>query len=82
MAARSLSRSKRKVNSCEAWSAENSKRGIYSVFPFNPDSLDEYYHLAIIGKPGVPLIAASQNLAPDLYPSGEPPIESFGNYNL
>jgi pimeloyl-ACP methyl ester carboxylesterase len=46
--------------------ADNGKRGIYSVFPFSPDSLAEYYHLAIIGKPGVPLIAASQDLAPDL----------------
>jgi pimeloyl-ACP methyl ester carboxylesterase len=46
--------------------ADKGKRGIYGVFGFNPDSLAEYYHLAIVSKPGVPLIAASENLTPDL----------------
>ncbi len=36
---------------------DNGKQGIYNVFVFNPDSLSNYYHLAIISKPYIPLVA-------------------------
>ncbi|WP_300598667.1 hypothetical protein [Niabella sp.] len=39
---------------------------VYGVFPFNPDSLAEYYHLVIIGKPYVPLIADKKDLGDNL----------------
>lgn len=39
--------------------------GAYGVFPFNPDSLCKDYHLVIIGKPYIPLIANTKELAPD-----------------
>jgi dienelactone hydrolase len=45
---------------------DNGKKGTYPVFVFNPDSLSTEYHLAIIGKPYVPLIADQRNLNPDL----------------
>ena len=45
---------------------ENGKQGIYHVFVFNPDSLSNEYHLAIIGKPYVPLIAAQKSLNSDM----------------
>ncbi len=45
---------------------ENNKKGIYNVFVFNPDSLSNEYHLAIIGKPGIPLIASQKDLESDL----------------
>ncbi|MGI8580786.1 MAG: hypothetical protein ACR2KX_01195 [Chitinophagaceae bacterium] len=35
----------------------------YPVFPFNADSLTTDYHLAIIGKPFIPLISNTKNLA-------------------
>lgn len=38
------------------------EQGIYGVFPFNTDSLVENYHLAIIGKPYVPIIAQAKTL--------------------
>jgi pimeloyl-ACP methyl ester carboxylesterase len=41
---------------------ENGRQGIYGVFPFNPDSLSADYHLAIIGKPYVPMIASRRSL--------------------
>ena len=44
----------------------NGMTGIYSVFPFNPDSLSKDYHLAIISKPFVPLMADQNSLSPDL----------------
>ncbi|MVT09491.1 alpha/beta hydrolase family protein [Chitinophaga tropicalis] len=53
----------------------NGMTGIYSVFPFNPDSLSEDYHLAIISKPFVPLIADQQSLSNDLTVE-----DSSGNY--
>jgi pimeloyl-ACP methyl ester carboxylesterase len=34
----------------------HSKEVVYGTFPFKPDSLTTYYHLAIISKPAVPLI--------------------------
>jgi hypothetical protein len=45
---------------------ESGKQGIYNVFVFNTDSLSNYYHLAIINKPGVPLIADQKSLKTDL----------------
>ena len=35
----------------------HDKEIVYGVFPFNTDSLIIYYHLAIIGKPYIPVIA-------------------------
>jgi len=31
-------------------------KGVYGVFPFNPDSLTIKYHLVIVSKPNIPLI--------------------------
>src|SRR5438309_1537870 len=45
---------------------DNGKKGIYHVFVFNPDSLANEYHLAIINKPGIPLIADERSLNRDL----------------
>lgn len=42
------------------------RKGIYNVFVFNPDSLSKEYHLAIINKPGVPLVSDQKSLQPDL----------------
>ena len=39
--------------------------GVYGVFPFSPDSLLNDYHLVIIGKPHVPLIAEKGTLKSD-----------------
>jgi len=44
----------------------NDKQGIYHVFVFNPDSLSAKYHLAIIGKPFIPLIADEKSLNSDM----------------
>jgi dienelactone hydrolase len=46
--------------------ADNGKKGIYHVFVFDPDSLSNEYHLAIIGKPFVPLIAEQKSLNSDM----------------
>lgn len=54
---------------------ENGKKGIYNVFVFNTDSLIEDFHLAIIGKPFVPLIANKNSLSNDLTFTN-----SLGNY--
>jgi dienelactone hydrolase len=45
---------------------ENGRQGIYSVFPFNPDSLSKKYHLAIISKPYVPLVVNRKSLNSNL----------------
>ena len=45
---------------------ENGKQGIYHVFVFNPDSLSNEYHLAIIGKPYIPLIVDQKSLKSDM----------------
>jgi len=45
---------------------DNDKKGIYPFFVFNPDSLSNEYHLAIINKPNVPLIADQKSLNADL----------------
>jgi hypothetical protein len=42
------------------------KEGIYNVFVFNPDSLSNDYHLAIINKPNIPLLADQKSLNADL----------------
>jgi dienelactone hydrolase len=41
------------------------EQGIYSVFPFNPDSLAIDYHLAIISKPGIPFFSNIKLLGKD-----------------
>lgn len=43
----------------------DSKEGVYSTFPFKPDSLAVYYHLAIVSKPYIPLIADVSVLGSD-----------------
>ena len=55
---------------------ENGKKGIYNVFVFNTDSLCIDYHLAIISKPFVPLIANKNLLSSDLTFA-----DSLGNYS-
>lgn len=45
---------------------KDGKKSIYNVFVFNPDSLANDFHLAIINKPYVPLIADEKRLNPDL----------------
>jgi len=37
-------------------------KDVYGVFPFNTDSLLETFHLVIVGKPGVPLMAERKDL--------------------
>jgi hypothetical protein len=44
---------------------DNGKKGIYNVFVFDPDSLSADYHLAIISKPYVPIIADKKFLNAD-----------------
>lgn len=36
--------------------------GVYGVFPFNPDSISEKYHLVIVGKPCIPVMADIKTL--------------------
>lgn len=55
---------------------ENGKKGIYSVFPFNTDSLSKKYHLAIINKPFVPLISDKNSLTNEMTFA-----DSLGNYS-
>lgn len=38
------------------------ERGMYSIFPFKTDSMEKYYHLVIVGKPGIPLKAKRSEL--------------------
>ncbi|MET0635984.1 MAG: hypothetical protein ABWZ25_08135 [Chitinophagaceae bacterium] len=40
--------------------------GTYGTFPFNPDIFTSGYHLVIIGKPNVPVVADASILQPDL----------------
>jgi pimeloyl-ACP methyl ester carboxylesterase len=44
---------------------DNGKRGIYPLFVFNPDSLLNEYHLAVVNKSYVPLIADQKSLNAD-----------------
>jgi len=37
-------------------------KDVYGVFPFNTDSLVEHFHLVIVGKPGIPLMAERKTL--------------------
>ena len=37
-------------------------QGPYGIFPFSKDSLENHYHVVIVGKPGVPLIAHKDEL--------------------
>ena len=37
-------------------------KSIYGTFAFNPDSLSNKYHLVIVGKPSIPLIAEASTL--------------------
>ncbi|WP_400190164.1 alpha/beta hydrolase family protein [Hymenobacter sp. B81] len=39
--------------------------GAYPVFPFNPDLFTTDYHLIVISKPGIPLVAAVEKLQPN-----------------
>ena len=41
------------------------EEGVYSTFPFNTDSLSIKYHLVIVSKPGIPLIADAKSLKSD-----------------
>jgi dienelactone hydrolase len=41
------------------------ERGAFGIFTFNPDSLAVDYHLAIISKPNVPVIAHIKSLGPN-----------------
>ncbi|HEY9364515.1 MAG TPA: hypothetical protein VIQ00_14710 [Chitinophagaceae bacterium] len=45
---------------------ENGKQRIYHVFVFNPDSLSNEYHLAIISKPYIPLVVDQRLLKSDM----------------
>lgn len=49
--------------------------GAYGVFPFNPDSLSAKYHLVIVGKPYIPLMAEVSSLGPNFSY-----IDSSGNF--
>ena len=55
---------------------ENGKKGIYNVFVFNTDSLINNFHVAIINKPFVPLIADKNSLSNALTFT-----DSLGNYS-
>ena len=37
-------------------------QGVYAIFPFNPDSLTNKYHLVIVSKPYIPLMADTKTL--------------------
>jgi dienelactone hydrolase len=39
------------------------EKDVYGVFPFNPDSLLVYYHLVIVSKPYIPVIADYKTLS-------------------
>ena len=38
---------------------------VYGVFPFYPDSLSKKYHLIILGKPNIPVLADYKTLSPN-----------------
>ncbi len=50
-------------------------KDVYGTFPFNPESLSNKYHLVIISKPYIPLIADVTSLKPDFTYA-----DSTGNY--
>lgn len=37
---------------------------VYGVFPFNPDSISQKYHLVIVSKPYIPVVADYKTLSP------------------
>ena len=41
------------------------EEGLYPIFPFDTDSISQKYHLIIISKPNIPLIASIKNLDKD-----------------
>ena len=51
-------------------------RGGYGVFPFMPDSLAEKYHIVIVSKPYIPVMAEIQTLSKNNLTY----IDSMGNY--
>jgi hypothetical protein len=50
-------------------------KNIYGTYPFNPDSLSSKYHLVIVSKPDIPLIADVATLKPNFTY-----VDSSGNY--
>lgn len=57
---------------------------VYGVFPFNADSLSNKYHLVIVSKPYIPVVADYKTLSPSLYyvdSSGKFPKE-YSDRNL
>ena len=51
------------------------EHAIYSVFPFNPDTLSRKYHLVIVSKPCIPIAADIETLSPSFNF-----IDSLGNF--
>ncbi|MDI1353308.1 MAG: acyl-CoA thioester hydrolase/BAAT C-terminal domain-containing protein, partial [bacterium] len=59
-------------------------KNTYGVFPFNPDSICEKYHLVIVSKPYIPLIVNAKSLGRDFNfvdSTGKPPKE-YSDRNL
>lgn len=58
----------------------------YPSFPFDTKALSEKYHLAIVGKPGIPLIADVKELQSDFSfldsISNQPPVKYIRNNHL
>jgi dienelactone hydrolase len=57
---------------------------VYDVFPFNADSLSQKYHLIIISKPFIPIVADYKTLSPNFNyvdPSGKFP-KGYSDRNL
>lgn len=52
-----------------------SEQGDYPVFPFDTDSISQKYHLVIVGKPYIPLVANTKTLGKDFTY-----IDSTGNF--
>ena len=61
------------------------EHGVYGTFPFIPDSLSEKYHLVIVSKPYIPVMAdvstLSQNYFTYIDSTGKPPKE-YSDRNL
>lgn len=62
------------------------EQGIYGTFPFRTQELLQHYHLAIIGKPFIPVVIESKHLPPNftfLDPeTGQFPVEYSERNNL
>ena len=50
-------------------------KDVYGTFPFNPDSLSVKYHLVIVSKPSIPIIADVSTLKPNFTY-----VDSSGNF--